>query len=284
MDNDQIAIINTVDNEINLYEQFLYSRNLSKQTIHHYSVYAKRFLLFCEYQNKAINKESFIKFIQCNQDLLKATSLRSKYICTTQFLKFKNLNFINEMKANFKLPAIYQTPKFIISQNELKLILNSFDLKKFYQFKKYMWLKILFETGIRAFEFQKLKKKDIENTFIRIVGKGKKERLVFITPELKQLMKYDWPFEYFCTDKNGRIVTIKHLRKLLKKIGQQFGYSESKSITPHMLRRSFCTNLIKRGCNLKIVQNLMGHNSISTTAKYLFFNEVEMYEEYLKCI
>lgn len=284
MNHNQITIIDTIENEINSYKQFLEYRNLSKQTIYHYAVYAKRFLLFCEYQNKIINKESFIKFIQCNQDLLKATSLRSKYICTTQFLKFKNLYFINEMKSNFKLPAIYQTPKFIISHNELKLILNSFNLKNFYQFKKYMWLKILFETGIRAFEFQKLNKKDIENTFIRVLGKGKKERLVFITPELKKLMISDWPFEYFCTNKNGRIVTIKHLRKLLKKIGNQFGYSESKSITPHMLRRSFCTNLIKKGCNLKIVQNLMGHNSISTTAKYLFFNEVEMYEEYLKCI
>lgn len=284
MNHDQIAIIDTIEDEINSYKQFLEYRNLSKQTIHHYVVYAKRFLLFCEYQNKIINKESFIKFIQYKQDLLKAASLRLKYISTMQFLKFKNLNFINEMKNNFKLPPIYQTPKFIISKSEITSLLKNFNLNRFYQFKKYMWLKILFETGIRAFEFQKLKKKDIENTFIRVLGKGKKERLVFITPELKKLMISNWPFEHFCTDKNGRVVTIKHLRKLLKKIGNQFGYSESKSITPHMLRRSFCTNLIKKGCNLKIVQNLMGHNSISTTAKYLFFDEVEMYQEYIKCI
>lgn len=283
MNHDQITIIDTIKDEINSYKQFLEYRNLSKQTIHHYVGYAKRFISFCEYQNKIINKESFIKFIQYKQDLLKAASLRSKYISTMQFLKFKNLNFTNEMKNNFKLPAIYQTPKFIISKSEITSLLKNFNLNRFYQLKKYMWIKILFETGIRAFEFQKLKKIDIENTFIRVIGKGRKERIVFITPDLKRLM-HNWPFEYFCTNKNGEIVTIKHLRKLLKKVGESFGYSKSTSITPHMLRRSFCTNLIKGGCNLKIVQNLMGHNSISTTAKYLFFNEVEMYQEYLKSI
>lgn len=283
MKNKQIIILD-INKDVSNYINFLISRNLSDATIRKYSESAKRFLVFCKKNNNAtINKIIFIKFIQNDQDNLKANSLRGKYISTLQFLKFKNMNFIDELKNNFKLPPIFQTPKFIISYNEFQIILACFNLKKFNQLKKYVWLKILFETGIRAFEFQKLKKEDIENTFIKIIGKGKKERIVFITPELKGLM-ISWPFDHFCTDKNGRIITTKHLRNLIKNIGTKNGYNGSRSITPHTLRRSFCTNLIKNGCNLKIVQNLMGHNSISTTSKYIFFNENEMYQEYLKCI
>lgn len=216
MKNEQIIILD-INEEISNYKYFLMSKNLSYETIRKYSENAKRFLLFCEINNNnKINKMIFISFIQHGQENLKANSLRGKYISTLQFIKFKDMNFIDELNNNFKLPPIFQTPKFVINKNDIELILNKLNINKFYQMKKYIWIRILFETGLRSFEFQKLKKSDIDNNFLKVIGKGKKERIVFITPELKKMM-IKWPFEHFCTDKNGKIITLKHLRKMIKK-------------------------------------------------------------------
>lgn len=263
-------------NILNNYIKYLKLKNYADTTINSYLITANSFLKFC---NSKISKENFILFIKNNFKKRKPSTIRTKFNYLSNFLSFLEIDwFTNEFKNNFILPKLNNEPKVVLDKTKIKSILNNFNLKKITQFKKYLWVRILFETGLRASEFQMLRKDDISNTCrIYIIGKGYKSRTVFITEELYKIIQ-NWPYQYFCIDKNGNLVSTRQLRKTLKQIGNKF--LNMNNLSPHMLRRSFCTNLIKNGCKLNVVQALMGHSSISTTSKYIFFSQEEMYDEY----
>lgn len=261
---------------ISNYIKYLKLNNYSNSTIKSYSTVALSFLRFSK---NNITKENFVMFIKKHFERSKPSTIITKFNYLSNFLNFLKIKwFTNNFKKNFILPRINSEPKIILNKKQLDDILNSFNLQKMNQFKKYLWVRILFETGLRASEFQRLKKSHINSNFkINIIGKGYKNRIVFITPSLYEIIQ-SWPYEYFCVDKKGNKVTTRQLRKTISQIGNKI--LKINGITPHTLRRSFCTNLIKNGCKLNIVQSLMGHSSISTTSKYIFLNQEEMFEDY----
>ena len=170
---------------------------------------------------------------------------------------------VNRAKRERTLPNV-------LSKEEVKMILDvaAKDLRFFCMFS------ILYSAGLRISELQELRHGDIDESrnLIRVrQGKGKKDRYTLLSkPLMKKLTEYNrlyrpkvWLFER----RPGEPFTESIVSKRLKAAAQEAGIT--KRIYPHLLRHSFATHLLEQGTDIKIVKELMGHNNIKTTEKYV---------------
>lgn len=141
-------------------------------------------------------------------------------------------------------------------------------------------LEVLFSTGLRVAELVSLAKSEIhpatgEKTFeMSIIGKGGWQRVIFFSPKaLNAVIKYlDWreslPPGLFERD-DARLfpMTDRAVQFMIKRRARDAGM-DNKDITPHILRHSFATDLLRKGANIRIVQEFLGHRSISSTLVY----------------
>lgn len=138
-------------------------------------------------------------------------------------------------------------------------------------------IQTLFSTGLRVSELVKLTRQDISNQRqeIAITGKGGKSRIVFLSPEaldtinryLSQRKDVDPALFVNHFQKNRTsALTPRSVQRIIKKIAQQAGIV--KKVTPHTLRHSFATDLLINGADLRSVQSMLGHSSITTTQIY----------------
>ena len=189
---------------------------------------------------------------------------------------------------SFIVPEI-KTPKMgiklpnYLSIEEVDKLLSVPDINTFKGLRDKTMLEIIYSCGLRVSELISLKKKDIniKNCFIRIIGKGNKERIVPIGEiALEYLNKY---FEllsynskinnskYVFINKNGLPLTRQYFFKIIKYYSIKANIN--KNISPHTLRHSFATHLLENGAPLIAVKNLLGHESINTTQIYTHVNE-----------
>ena len=189
---------------------------------------------------------------------------------------------------SFIVPEI-KTPKMgiklpnYLSIEEVDKLLSVPDINTFKGLRDKTMLEIMYSCGLRVSELISLKKKDIniKNCFIRIIGKGNKERIVPIGEiALEYLNKY---FEllsynskinnskYVFINKNGLPLTRQYFFKIIKYYSIKANIN--KNISPHTLRHSFATHLLENGAPLIAVKNLLGHESINTTQIYTHVNE-----------
>lgn len=255
------------------YQNFLKNKNLSQLTISTYLKHTNNFLKYVN--NRKITKTLFRKYIALYDRNHSPNSTRLAYCSIMQYLKFIKCKWVNDIKK-FKLPRLVEFPKPIVNINAINMYLNSLE-SNFFNDRLKIIVKLLITTGMRSCEIKELNKNNFYNNKILIKGKGNKYRFVFINKEISDLIR-KWKYKYFLVNKNGKKISDKQLRKILKDLGEKI----NTPLHPHMLRRTFCTELIKKGCNLKVVQKLMGHSSISITSKYIHLSEEEMYIEYSK--
>ena len=254
------------------YHKYLYNRNLSENTIKAYIHWKNKFI---EFSKNRITIDKFCHFLKSYELNHSPNSTRLVFSSIINYLKFINSKLLKDAKK-YKLPKVQDFPKKILSIKLVISLLNSLD-NNFYSNRLNIWIKLLFFTGIRASELNNLSKKNVINNKLLIKGKGNKLRYVFINNELKNLIN-KWPYEYFAVNKYGKKISNKQIRQVIR----EFGNKNNLKIHPHMLRRTFCTELIKSGCNLKTVQKLMGHSNIAVTSRYIEISEDEMFKEYSK--
>ena len=189
---------------------------------------------------------------------------------------------------SFIVPEI-KTPKMgiklpnYLTIEEVDKLLSIPDINTFKGLRDKTMLEIMYSCGLRVSELISLKKKDIniKNSFIRIIGKGNKERIIPIGEiALEYLNKY---FEllsynsklnnskYIFINKNGLPLTRQYFFKIIKYYSIKANIN--KNISPHTLRHSFATHLLENGAPLIAVKNLLGHESINTTQIYTHVNE-----------
>lgn len=194
-----------------------------------------------------------------------------------KFLKYKELitdnpiSFAKGLKFEKKLP---QT----LSVAVINRFLDSFDEKDFLGIRDHLIFEILYGTGLRSNELINLEDKDIDvgNRILKITkGKGRKERIVPFSHKVKDLLvRYieirDSRIKKNCNNlivsKNGKQLDNRMVRRIVKKRIKDF--AEMSSISPHTLRHSFATHMLNSGADIRFVQELLGHSSISTTQIY----------------
>ena len=126
------------------------------------------------------------------------------------------------------------------------------------------------------------------NAEVRVMGKGSKERMVPVIPVVERMLNeylavVPFPMEkttpLFLGAKGGRLtqgVAQRDLRNLRKAIGLP------ESVTPHALRHSFATHILVGGADLRTIQELLGHASVSTTTRYTDYDNAQIMEIYMK--
>ena len=147
-------------------------------------------------------------------------------------------------------------------------------------------IELLYASGVRVSELVNIKMNriDIKNRNIRIFGKGRKERMVMFSKSCQStLIEYinHNPFcnsEYLFTNAKGEQLTTRGVEYILKEIQDKCGLQLG--LHPHMLRHTFATHLLEGGADLRVIQELLGHESINTTQIYTHITEEAMKQQF----
>jgi integrase/recombinase XerC len=151
----------------------------------------------------------------------------------------------------------------------------------------------MYSGGLRVSETAALSLKTMESDLsgARIIGKGNKERQVFFSeeaqealhaylPARQQRIKAEHPTDRLFISRKGAPISVPGLRWIISKYAERSGLG--KNIHPHSLRHSFATHLVNSGCDVRVVQELLGHASISTTQRYTHLNMEHLKDVYNK--
>ena len=280
-----------VDDFINY---ILIEKGLSKNTALAYRTDLNTYLKFLE--EKKTNYET-ISHLEITDFLwhLKTLNFKPRSIyrmieAIRQFYKF--LIAENLIKTD---PTIYLTaPKVpiilpdMLTNDEVTKLLNSVSESDNLSIRNRAMLELLYATGLRVSELISLKFSniDIEECFVKIFGKGNKERLVPFGQKAQLYLKrylrirQNSKSEFiFLTRLNKPISRIEFWSQL-KQIAIKAGIM--KNITPHTLRHSFATHLLTGGADIRFVQEMLGHSSISTTQIYTHISQERLKEQHKK--
>jgi integrase/recombinase XerD len=204
-----------------------------------------------------------------------------------QFFGFLLLE--NEIKDDpselLELPKIGRKLPEFLTIEEIDLLIDSIDLSKNEGHRNRAILETLYSCGLRVSELVNLRFSDLffEEGFIRVIGKGNKERLVPVSPSVeKEIGIYN---EFIRRHQNiqagnenivflnrrGAKLTRVMIFTIIKDLAEIAGIS--KNISPHTFRHSFATHMIEGGANLRAVQEMLGHESITTTEIYTHLDQ-----------
>jgi integrase/recombinase XerD len=195
-----------------------------------------------------------------------------KFLVQERILQRDPAELIDLPKSSLNLPHA-------LTIEEVKLLLNTPDLNKPTGIRDTAMLELLYAAGLRVSELINLKLQDVnlEAGFVRVFGKGSKERIVpigffakekienYIRDSRSRLLKRIVS-PYLFVARAGKPMTRQGFWKLLKRYAHQAGFI--KKITPHSLRHSFASHLLEGGADLRAVQVMLGHVDISTTQIY----------------
>lgn len=220
----------------------------------------------------------------------KISSLHSfyKYLLKEELVDENYFDKVEAIKKEKRLPRILKEP-------ELKHLFESIDVNTTLGFRNYILLEVLYGCGIRVSELCSMVISDINfsDSTIKIHGKGSKERLVIMFDDLAIDLKHYLKEERLALlrksididnrtvflNKNGTSLTPRGVRVILNDIIKDAG--ETYHLTPHMLRHSFATSMLDHGADLRSVQELLGHESLSTTQIYTHVSLEKMKSEYM---
>jgi len=166
----------------------------------------------------------------------------------------------------------------VLTFDQIERIFNVFDLKKPLDIRNRCILETIYACGLRISEACSLRldKIDFKEEMLTVIGKGNKERLVPFYPRLKELMnlyieKYRQlyapkDFPYLFVNARGAMISPRSVQLLLEEV--QIRANLPINLHPHMFRHSFATHLLDNGADLRVVQELLGHENLSTTQLY----------------
>jgi len=276
-----------------------FEKNLSQKTLRAYEIDLEQFLSYENFQTFNmidIDKNKIKSYIQSLYRLeLKAKTIKRKVAVVKalfNYLEFEESIEVNPFrKLHISIKEPQTLPKTIELNKITKLLKYLYQLKDNYTNKDiYSYkalvrdivvLEILFSTGIRVSELCNIKCDtiNINNGLITIHGKGDKERVIQICDsETKTLLKeYVKLFHntlsdnsFFLVNRLGNQLSEQSVRLMIKKYQKILGIEQN--ITPHMFRHSFATLLLEEGVDIRYIQNMLGHSSISTTQIYTQVN------------
>lgn len=182
-------------------------------------------------------------------------------------------------------------PQFL-SEQELFELFATLPEKRPLEVRDKMLLELLYATGMRVSELASLQMLDVDAKVVtlRILGKGRKERLVFLTDSARALvgryLREAYPrlsrqkSDAFLLSQQGTRLTPRSIQRIVQK--RLAALSRAHSVTPHTLRHSFATHLLEHGADLRTVQELLGHQSIATTSIYTHITTERKKEVYAR--
>ena len=272
-----------VDQYINY---LVFEKGLSEKTIESYSSDLSKYLDFLKQKGVKDITQADTPLILKHLIALRESGLGSKscarhlitlrgfyrFLVQDKILEFDPAKLIDLPKSGLKLPDV-------LSVSEVNLLLNTPDINKPLGKRNSAMLELLYAAGLRVSELVNLKFLDVnlEACFVRVLGKGSKERIVpfglYAKNKIDDYINNSRPLllkncisKYLFVARAGKPMTRQGFWKLLKQYVKQAGIK--KKVTPHSLRHSFASHLLEGGADLRTVQVMLGHVDISSTQIY----------------
>ena len=267
--------IKSYDYDLILFKKFLITNKINDTPLNCKSETIKNYLYKSFSDKKSISQARSISAIKSFFN----------YLIFEGYIKDSPISNIESPKQEKKLPKV-------LTEEEIKKLINSIDLNHDFGQRNKTIIEILYGTGIRVSELINLKLSNIffKENIIKVIGKGNKERFVplgeIASNELKiyinnrNRLKIDSKSsDILFLNRYGRGLTRSMIFKIISDASKRVGLD--KKISPHTLRHSFATHLIKNGADLRTIQLILGHESITTTEIYTHLDTLHL-EEVLK--
>jgi len=268
-------------------------KSLSENTISAYKADLEKFFDYAENVKlirriKNITEDTITDFLNFLNGSLNKTGNKfsaksvSRFISSLRtffkYLESENLTDINPLE-NIETPRTPRLLPEVLSIEEIEKLLSVQDINDKLELRDKAILETMYASGLRVSETINLEISNIffEEGFIRVFGKGSKERIVpvgntalkFITKYIKEsrsLLKNNRSFNFLFLNFRGSKLSRMGILDILKKHCLRAGIR--KSTHPHTLRHSFATHLLQGGADIRIIQEMLGHQDISTTQIY----------------
>ena len=286
--------MNEIDELINKFIEYLIiDKKYSENTIKSYNNDLKKFNNFNKKNIEKINDndiKNYIKFLNKENNDTKTIShnistLRSfyKFLLIEKKIKTNPMEYIELPKTKKSLPKTLS-----IEEIDKLLDINLIDA---FSYRNKAMLELMYSSGLRVSELVNVNIHDIDtsNCIIRIMGKGSKERIVplgdyaikyieiYIKEYREKLIKKEIN-NYLFLNNHGKKMTRQGFFKILKQIAKEKNIKTE--FSPHTLRHSFATHLLNGGADLRSIQEMLGHESISTTQIYTHVSKEKLKENY----
>ena len=288
MEKEEFEKIKIIEEFIN----FIKKKNYSDNTCISYISDLYYFYMFVKKDLDKVTENDIRDYLEfLNMKKESSSSIRRKISSFKSFYKFLYLNdFID--KKDYPMARIgypkqeKKLPKFIYYNDLLEILEES--SKDSDGIRDKLIIEMLYATGVRVSELVNIKYSDIDynNKRIRVSGKGNKERIVYFGEyALDQLNEYTSTHKkneegFVFTNSKGGQLTDRGVRYIIDNIMKRL--SVKVHVTPHVLRHTFATDMLNNGCDIKIVQELLGHSSLRTTEIYTHVTNERLKEVYYK--
>ncbi|PWH84809.1 site-specific tyrosine recombinase XerD [Brumimicrobium oceani] len=266
-------------------------RGLAENSIFAYQRDLEKLSEFCIARSispKEVNLENLKQFLADLYDLgLSARSQARVISGIKQFFDFMVLEGVRQEDPSslLELPKIGMKLPVFLSIAEIDEMIAAIDLSKPEGHRNKAMLETLYSCGLRVSELINLKFSNIffQQGFIRVIGKGNKERLVPVSPSVEKeigiyvsgtrnhmnIQKGHEDFVFL--NRRGKQLTRVMIFTIVKNLALSIGLK--KKVSPHTFRHSFATHLIEGGANLRAIQEMLGHESITTTEIYTHLDQ-----------
>lgn len=265
--------VKAYQNELEKYQIYLIEKNISFQKITKEEVW--NYLEFLE-EEKDYENSSIARHV---------TALRSFY----QYLKENDYLESNIFKT-IRNPKLKKTLPNSLNYEEIRKLMTFDVLETPWEYQEQLIFEMLYATGLRVSELSNIKLKDIDisEKTIRVLGKGKKMRIVlfgecaeeslkdFLNKREELLVKGE--IEYLFVNRRGGKLSRSSIEQIVKKREQKICLDHH--VSPHTLRHTFATHLLENGADIRTVQELLGHAKLGTTQIYTHLTREYLRNEY----
>ena len=267
--------INSYISDINIFLEYLHIQKLNYKDVNHEVIRSYlKYLDEKKYKNSSINR------------ILSSLNDYYNYLTKCKVTKYNYFEDINRPRKEKRLPNF-------INYSEYMNLLATVEKEEneFLKARNLLLLEILFDTGLRVSEAVNIEINNInkKEQSIKVLGKGNKERIVYYGDYAKNYLE-DYlnlrrninivDKDYLFLNKNYTRLARRGVEYLISDISKKAMLRQK--ISPHTLRHSFATEMLNNGCDIRSVQELLGHKSLSTTGIYTHVTNEVVRQEYLK--
>lgn len=270
-------------------------KGLSLNTINAYETDLYAFISYLKSQDiekiASVKQESIINYLALLQKKKYATSsIARALIAIKVFFRFLKRERVLDQNISIYIdsPKLWQLIPEVLTCKEVDKLLAQPDKNTHLGARDLAILEVIYGSGLRVSELCNLKLYDIDDAFVKVFGKGRKERIVPVGKKAiaavdHYLLYYRCNFDsetlqFLFLSERGKQINRISVWNMIKRYAKEAGIS--KSISPHTLRHSFATHLLDNDAELRVIQEMMGHTCLSSTGRYLHISKTKVQEAF----
>lgn len=269
-------------------------KGLSRNSVEAYGRDVSSFVEFLQsieiQEFKAVQQSHIVSFLSYlrQQEYASSSSCRALIAIKVLFRFLKREGLADGTATKFlESPKLWQLIPEVLSTHEIENLFAMPDIKTAVGIRDIAILEVLYASGLRVSELCHLLIRDVDDTYVRVLGKGGKERLVPIgTKAIEAIDRYlakvrfRWEGDKLplFLSQSGKPLDRIVIWRMVKEYATQAAII--KNVSPHTLRHSFATHLLDNGADLRVIQDMLGHSSIASTDRYTHVSKSDLKERF----